>query len=533
MNNSIPDRSFINQQIDVISQSIVKGQTLGMVEHEGRQFVNLSKEDTSTSNTETERIVYLEVAHFISNNKQILQFSEVKNLKNSIDQRMKHIEEQTTGLKGLVNSIFNNKEYTKLITESQDLKALKNIIKNVAKEMQQFADTNSLDQKTSHLASPYADIKASHLTSDVKVEVPSSSSEDPTPLLDTDIPPAPPPPGNIPPPPPPPGGVPPPPPPPGMGVPPPPPGSGLAQPKVAVSTRTPQEVHDQNQERKLKRLLEGRADPTSLFKFTPPSNANEIKGEIKALESIARELRATMPEYAKKLDLEIEKKSKALEGTSLPVVALNLQNFDVPAYNPDFIQHAKKLTNHEIKFVLGQYFGGKVPPEDDAVLYPQYQVNKALLDDIFANWATISSGKIAEAFGKHSDQWNSFIRVRGVSGFVALLNHRLNGNYKDKKYMGDDGVEPQYKPDPFDPNKKAAAKKAPAPQQPQGIDLEGIRGAKLRKTPSRQATAPESNEIAQQMGRLKKAETNDKSQFKANEGETFNVNRLKPKDSDE
>ncbi|MBS4163191.1 hypothetical protein PRO82_000489, partial [Candidatus Protochlamydia amoebophila] len=208
MNNSIPDRSFINQQVDVISQSIVKGQTLGMVEHEGRQFVNLSKEDTSTPNTETERIVYLEIAHFISNNKQILQFSEVKNLKNSIDKRMKHIEEQTTGLKGLINSIFNNKEYAKLITESQDLKALKNIIKNVAKEMQEFADTNSSDQKTSHLASPYADVKASHLTSDVKAEVPSS--EDRTPLLNTDIPtaspilnkdipPAPPPPGNIPP----------------------------------------------------------------------------------------------------------------------------------------------------------------------------------------------------------------------------------------------------------------------------------------------------------------------------------------------
>ncbi|WP_011176528.1 hypothetical protein [Candidatus Protochlamydia amoebophila] len=534
MNNSIPDRSFVNQQIDVISQSIVKGQTLGMVEHEGRQFVNLSKEDKSTPNTETERIVYLEVAHFISNNKQILQFSEVKNLKSSIDKRMKHIEEQTTGLKGLIKSIFNNKEYAKLITESQDLKALKNIIKNVAKEMQQFADTNSSDQKTSHLASPYADVKASHLTSDIKAGDPPPS-EDPTPLLNTDIPTAPPVLNtDIPPaPPPPPGNIPPPPPPPGMGVPPPPPGGGLAQPKVAVPKLSPQESHNIGQERRLDRLLKERANPTSLFKFTPPSNANEIKGELKALESIARELRATMPEYAKKLDLEIEKKYKELEGTAAAVPALNLQNPDVPAYNPDFIQHAKKLTNHEIKFVLGQYFGGKVPPEDDAVLYPRYQANKALLDDIFANWATISSGKMAEEFGKHSDQWNSFIRLKGVNGFVVLLNHRLNGKHGNKKYMGDNGVEPQYKPDPFDPNKKAAAKEAAAPQQPQGIDLEGIRRAKLRSTPPKQATAPESNEIAQQMGRLKKAETNDKSQFKANEGETFNVNRLKPKDSDE
>ncbi|MBS4164216.1 hypothetical protein PRO82_001534 [Candidatus Protochlamydia amoebophila] len=327
--------------------------------------------------------------------------------------------------------------------------------------------------------------------------------------------------------------MPPPPPPPGMGVPPPPPGSGLVQPKVAVPKLSPQELHNIGQERRLDRLLKERADPTPLFKFSPPSNAKEIEGELKALERIARELRETMPEYAKKLDLEIEEKSKALKGAAAPVLALNLINFDVPAYYPDFIRHAKKLTNHEIKFVLGQYFGGKVPPEDNAVLYLKYKDNKDLLDDIFANWATISSGKMAEAFGKHSDQWNSFIRVIGVSGFVALLSHRLKGNYKDRKYMGDDGVEPQYKPEPFDPNKKAAAKKAPAPQQAQGIDLEGIKNAQLRKTPSRQAAAPESNEIAQQMSRLKKVETNDKSQFKANEGETFNVNRLKPKGSDE
>jgi hypothetical protein len=543
MSNDIPERSYVKGQMEVISNSVGEGKELAIEgKGSGRNFTELSAKDSKGAITQ-DRMIYLDIAHFINNNKEVLKFKDLDKLNKAVDNRIKHIQAETTGFKGFVNSIFNRKAYSQLNEEKLDLRGLKEVIGLVKKEMQVLADRGPKLSNSAEIKIPNSEVNQE------QADNPIVDAPPPPPPPSVGGPPPPPPPGNMPPPPPPPpsiGGPPPPPPPPG-GV-----GASVQQPQQQV-VKSPEQKHVEAENRRLQRSLEQRARPDQFYiKFDVPKELTDKVASLEAkIATFTAEIvklggdPATSPiivgykaKLAKAQD-NIKNSQREPQPIKNPVKFIGVA---ASGYEPGFISKANKLTNDELRFILAQLFDGKTPSQDHPT-YSIYNRYKEVFEDAFGKWSALKKTEAGKEFSKHSTEWNKYLQDDGgLIGFAELLKNRLNPLLTPPQgdtYEVVEGTkkkvskEPKYEVKPFNQRKERVIPELSEAPQAGGLDLGAIGGVKLRKAevPKKEERKElDAQEMVDLRARLKKTEVDDKSGFKANPDEKFNINRVKPEE---
>lgn len=305
--------------------------------------------------------------------------------------------------------------------------------------------------------------------------VPAGSSTDDNSILaappfgdDSNIPPAPPPgDGDSIPPAPPPGDV---------GVIPPPPGSAPVISSVAPKKLSPEELYMQNARKAAERKLKERANPLEILytvNLPPPKESKRLEDRKRSLEqdlqlyaSLLADVNISAGNRAK-LIADTTKKREILNGVDeeLKGVSASIKYTDA-----DFSEKMQKYySNEELEILIGIAYDGQAPSKKDL----NYANNKAMLDDIFSKWGTLSQTNSGIAFLEHQEEWQRYLGTN-LFGIIDTLRKRRIAPGKTGHVKGPNHEIPPFKAaQPLGTATKGPGKKQPIMQTQKPLPITG------------------------------------------------------------
>lgn len=476
---------------------------------EAHNIANFSKADRETM---------LAVSNFISTKYEHLNQLDVACLllfKGKLEQSIIQLTKETSGIKAFFNRVIDPEQRKLHVAKEMERDAATDLLGIISKlpPLENLPEQgSSAQEKAAQPHNVQKDVTQPHIEDDSTKEpsTPKETSVAPPPPLENSAPPAPslensgPPAPSF------------------TDAPPAPTfdappllGDDVPPPPLFLQPVKPEETHNRREQEKLEQNLQKRATPIGTFVIqTPPKNEEALKNEQASLEeelSVLSGLMAYIPKSnqddKERLEALIESKEKRLETVKqnrMPAES-RLKGYE----DSNFIATAQKLTNDELKIIIGIHFNGNVPATDSKN-YKEYRANQEVYNEIFRDWKRLSeqtaSGK---AFLKNQTEWQDYLdRTSATMDFVKILARRAPEvkireykTGKDKMIKNPDYLrEPTYEAAPYKPYKslfgtkattaspKPAAPKPATPKTAESIDstqqkkgfLDELKGFRLK-----------------------------------------------------
>lgn len=481
------------QQLQVITESFENGRILGFKDGQEKAFHTFGNVKEVSNDCESGNIIFLRVANLVTNHKNLWAQADLVRLQNVLDKEISVIEADTSGVIGFFRYFFSPSAKAEQRERQDYLNGLKSVVVKLLEkkvEKQDHEKINVVEEKEDNSVPSQPVINLEEKPQDEKpvvvaeplvptfqepivpIQIPTTGSPIPQPPTGGLIPPI------------------------GGGVPQPPRKAPpmLGRPLASKPVLTPEQKHNENQQRILERNLKERANFLSFYEVSPPKNEKELeklKTQLEADIGKFNVIKGSVPEQMKKQiegwiadkQKELDSVEEQLKGTTKAIKGLQEGHF-----SSEFLSKAQKLTNEEIKFILLQFFDGKAPSEPianaeetnvrDMVKYRCYIGNKEFFDEILPEWDTLSASESGKAFAEHRQGWDNYLSG-GVTPFIQVLNKR-----KLPVKNIDHLKTPEYKAVSFEEAQKKVVKKPVFNQNSESsgqLDLGMIqRGIKLR-----------------------------------------------------
>lgn len=196
-----------------------------------------------------------------------------------------------------------------------------------------------------------------------------------------------------------------------------------------VTQLTPEESHNQSEQRRLTAELKARANPDSFYVLIPSEKNVELEKGKKILDNeiiIFRKMHSenkinenTLNTLVQEKQKEIETIKKKLEYQKSPIKGgkIFLEKLQDPVNG---------YPNDELKFLIAMYFNGQPPSKGDKN-FQVYENNQDLLNDVFRDWNELSKGEKGKIYLAHQEGWKKYLNEDFRLGpFVDVLMRRIN-----------------------------------------------------------------------------------------------------------